>query len=270
VTELLRAVDVAAVNLETPAAPGAAATKEFVFLAPPQLLPALRRAGVSVVSLANNHALDHGPKAMLDTIGLARAASLTVVGAGPDAAAAYAPAVLVRNGRRVAFVGLSRVVPPGWAATADRPGVASAYDEGAAVAAVRAAADRADVVVVLIHWGTELARCPGDDLRRLAGVFHDAGATVVAGHHPHVLQGVDARADAVTAYSLGNVVWYHARGPSGTTGVLDVTVDPGGAVATTFHPARIGADGRPRLLAGPEGDAVTAAVAGGPTGCWRG
>ena len=64
-----------------------------------------------------------------------------------------------------------------------------------------------------------------------------------------MLQGIDARPDRVTAFSLGNFVWYHDRAPSDATGVLEVGVD-GDAVEADFHPARIGADGRPRLVAG--------------------
>ena len=259
VAPLLSGLDLAAVNLETPAgAPGSPQSKEFVFLAPPELLTALPAAGVDVVSLANNHALDHGAGTMLDTIARARAAGLAVVGAGADAREAYAPAYLDVRGRRVAFVGLSRVVPPGWAATANRAGVATAYDERAALGAVRAARADADAVVVLVHWGVELARCPASDVVRFAEALHAAGAAVVAGHHPHVLQPVDARPDRVTAYSLGNFVWYHDRPPSDATGVLEVGID-GNGVDASFHAARIGGDGRPRLVAG-----------GPPGGCGSG
>ncbi|HVF33428.1 MAG TPA: CapA family protein [Acidimicrobiales bacterium] len=267
VAPLLQAADIAAVNLETPAgSPGPRQSKEFVFLAPPELLTAIRSAGVDVVSLANNHALDHGAGAMLDTLRRAREAGLATVGAGADAAEAFRPAFLDVRGRRVAVIGLSRVVPPGWAATASRPGVASAYDERAALGAVRSAAASADHVVVLVHWGVELARCPGSDVVGLADRLHGAGAAVVAGHHPHVLQGVQAGPDRVTAYSLGNFVWYHDRPPSDLTGVLDVTLSsgvagPGAEVA--FHPARIGGDGHPRPLSGDEAEAVRRSVLGG-------
>ncbi len=182
---------------------------------------------------------------------------------------AYRPGYVDVRGLRVGIVGLSRVVPGGWAAGPGRPGVASGFDERASLAAVREAAASADVVVVMIHWGIELDRCPGADIVRFAAALHDAGADVVAGHHPHVLQGIDASRDRVTAYSLGNFVWYHDRSPSSTTGILDVTVEPGVGVSTGFQPARIGPDGRPRLLAGSEAEAVRASVDGGPSGCSR-
>jgi poly-gamma-glutamate synthesis protein (capsule biosynthesis protein) len=133
--------------------------------------------------------------------------------------------------------------------------VASAYDERASLQAVRSAAAHADVVVVLVHWGVELATCPGSDIVAFARRLHDAGATVVAGHHPHVLQGVSADGRGVTAFSLGNFVWYHDEPPTDATGILDVEV-AGADLRAEFQPARVGGDGRPRLLAEPEANAA--------------
>jgi poly-gamma-glutamate capsule biosynthesis protein CapA/YwtB (metallophosphatase superfamily) len=252
----LQESDLAAVNLETPVGrPGSPQQKEFVFLAPTTLLDALAAAGVDVVNLANNHALDHGRGTLLETVDNARRAGLVPVGAGRNAAEAYRPAIIPVRGRQVAFIGLSRVVPPGWAATASSPGVASAYDEHASLQAVRSAAAHADVVVVLVHWGVELATCPGSDIVAFARRLHAAGATVVAGHHPHVLQGIAADAGGVTAFSLGNFVWYHDEPPTDATGILDVEVT-GADLRAEFQPARVGGDGRPRLLSEPEADAA--------------
>ena len=92
--------------------------------------------------------------------------------------------------------------------------------------------------------GVELATCPGGDVVAFADRLHAAGATIVAGHHPHVLQPIAARADRVTAYSLGNFVWYHDRPPSAETGILEVEASGGRVLDTTFRPARIGSDGR--------------------------
>jgi poly-gamma-glutamate capsule biosynthesis protein CapA/YwtB (metallophosphatase superfamily) len=256
----LRRADVSMVNLETPVGSGGPAEdKEHVFLAPPALLTALRSAGVDVVNLANNHARDHGVAALLETRDRARAAGLLTVGAGADAAEAWAPAVLRTPAGTVAVVGMSRVLPSStWAATAHGPGIASAYDEAAAVAAVRRAAQLADNVVVLVHWGVELAPCAGADQRRLADKLVAAGADVVAGHHPHVLEGFDQRAGSVVAYSLGNAVWYHSRPPSSTTAVLTASLSGGRVVASDALPARIDAGGHPRLLGGADAAAVRA------------
>ena len=258
-----------AVNLETPVSEGGTPQqKEFVFRAPPSLPVALHAAGVSVVTLANNHTLDYGAAALADTIRYVREAGLKPVGAGMNAAEAYAPAFVDAGSRRFAFVGLSRVVPPGWAAGPNRPGVASAFDEAASVNAVRAAAAQADSVIVLIHWGTEMSPCPDDALRRLSARLRSAGASLIAAAHPHVLQGLTPDASTLTAYSLGNFVWYHDEPPTSTTGVLDVDLpgDPGAGVSRyRFHPALIGSDGRPRLQSG-DPDATAQAMTNG-SGC---
>ncbi len=259
---VLTAADLSIINLETPVgAPGRPQPKTYVFLAPVSLLTTARAAGVDVVSLANNHALDHGVDALLRTLRHAREAGLTPVGAGANATEAYAAGYLAVRGRTVAVVGLTRVMSAGWAATATRPGVASAYDEPAAVQAVRVARAHADIVVVAIHWGVETARCPDAHQRRLSKLLRDAGADVVAGHHPHVLQGIDAGAAGVTAYSLGNFVWYHSKAPSNTTGILEVDVDVERRTTTRFSPARINDAGQPILLRGAEADQVRAEVA---------
>lgn len=259
VAPLLAAADLAIVNVETAVGDDGtpAPDKQYTFQAPEELWPALVAAGVDVVSLANNHAMDFGVEGLEETIAGARAAGLTVVGAGAGAGEAYAPAVLDVRGRTVAVVGLSRVLPViEWAATESRPGLASAYDEAAAVAAVEAAALQADHVVVAVHWGQESQDCPDDVQRGLAAALVDAGADVVAGHHPHVLQGVAQRDGAVVAYSLGNFVWYSSGGLSAQTGVLTATLDDAGATSS-FAPAQIGGDGSPRPV---EGEAAAVAV----------
>jgi poly-gamma-glutamate capsule biosynthesis protein CapA/YwtB (metallophosphatase superfamily) len=244
---VLGAADLAVVNLETAVGvtgrpqPG----KTYTFRAPPELLPALRRAGVDVVTLANNHALDYGYEALFETLDRAHAAGLAPVGAGGDATAAYAPALLRVGRRTVAVVGLSRVLPAGWAAGPGRAGIASAYDVAAAEQAVRSAAQHADLVIVAIHWGIELAECPDGHQLDLARRLTAAGADVVAGHHPHILQGIQRHGRALVHYSLGNFVWYHSRAPSRYTGVWTVELDGRGAVADRFTPAEIDGLGRP-------------------------
>jgi poly-gamma-glutamate capsule biosynthesis protein CapA/YwtB (metallophosphatase superfamily)/putative cell wall-binding protein len=263
VAPLLRAADLAVVNLET--AVGVTgqpqAGKTYTFRAPPELMPALREAGVDVVSLANNHALDYGHSALFETIDRARSEGLHPIGAGADATAAYAPALLRAGRRTVAVVGVSRVLPAGWAAGPGRAGIASAYDVVAAERAVRAAAQQADLVVVAIHWGIELAECPDGHQLDLARRLTAAGADVVAGHHPHILQGIQRHGRALVHYSLGNFVWYHSRAPSRYTGVWTVELDGRGAVADRFDPADIDELGRPVPVSGPLAERIHADVA---------
>jgi poly-gamma-glutamate synthesis protein (capsule biosynthesis protein) len=263
IAPVLEAADLAILNLET--AVGTSGSPEpgktFTFRAPPELLPALRAASVDVVSLANNHALDYGQAALAETIVRSREAGLAPVGAGADEAAARAPALLRVNRRDVAVVGLSRVLPAGWAAGPGRAGIASAHDVAAAQAQVRAAEAQADIVVVLIHWGVELAECPDGTQLDLARRLTAAGADVVAGHHPHILQGVQRLGPALVHHSLGNFVWYHNRAPSRFTGVWTVELDGRGALSDRFTPAEIDGRGRPVPAGGALGAQILADVA---------
>jgi poly-gamma-glutamate synthesis protein (capsule biosynthesis protein) len=139
------------------------------------------------------------------------------------------------------------VVPPGWAATASAPGVASAYDLRAATDAVRAAHAQADHVVVLLHAGVESTECPTSSQRSLSAALVDAGADVVASAHPHVLQGIERRGNALVHYSLGNFVWYTGNA---MTALLSVDLGPTGVDAYDAAPVRIDDTGSPQPLAG--------------------
>lgn len=245
--DLLRGATIAFANLEAPLTDqGWPADKLIVLRGAPAVAPALREMGLTVVSFAHNHALDFGVPGMLQTLEVVEAAGVRVIGAGRDLAAALAPAMTECAGIRVAWIGLASTLPPGFAATVERPGVAplrvrvrfeadasvmeeqpgtSPYvwtsaepaDLEQAADAVRDARHRADVVVVSIHWGVP----PGwaapfqgvlaDYQRPLAYALVDAGAGVILGHHPHTLHGVEAYRGVPILYSLGNFV-FHAMG----------------------------------------------------------
>jgi poly-gamma-glutamate capsule biosynthesis protein CapA/YwtB (metallophosphatase superfamily) len=262
VAPILRAADVAVVNLETTiGTAGAPLQKAYVFRARPELLTRLVEAGVDVVSTANNHSSDYGRDGLTETLRQIDAAGLQQMGTGVDAALAYAPAVLDVRGTKVAFVGIARVgPPPGFQAKADRSGATDGHDEAATWAAVRSARAVAAIVVVFVHWGVELSPCPESDEQRLATQMLDAGATAVIGAHPHVLQGVVATPGKLVAYSLGNLAFYATRPEARRSGVLTVSFSVDGAViGHSFDPARLDG-GRPVLLEGPARDEAIAAL----------
>jgi hypothetical protein len=255
------------VNLETTVGTsGSPQPKQYTFQSPPELLRRLRAGGVTVVNLGNNHSLDFGTGALLETISHARDAGLLVVGAGSDKAQAFTPAIVATPGGTVAILGFSQVVPAGWAATASGPGVASAYDLAAATAAVRAARDQADHIVVMVHAGIESTDCPTSAQRSLSAALVDAGADVVAGGHPHVLQGLESRGTALIAYSLGNFVWYSGN-PA--TGLLSVELGPTGVATHELAPARIDDTGSPQPLTGQPAADVRSHVASLAPGAGR-
>ncbi len=218
IADLLAAPDVMFANLETPVAPGTTqGTRPFVFNAPPEAVAALQRAGVDLVSFANNHVFDQGRPGFEETVQRLDALRMRYVGAGPSGRAA-GPVTVEAGGMRIAFLGYAHFFnQDGNACPTARPCLqASQLDRAAAVETVRRAASEADAVVVSLHWGDEYAPQPRAEDVELAHQLADAGALVVLGHHPHVLQPVELyrRADgrtAVIAYSLGNFVSNQSR-----------------------------------------------------------
>jgi poly-gamma-glutamate capsule biosynthesis protein CapA/YwtB (metallophosphatase superfamily) len=241
--------DLTIVNLECPvSARGALVPRPFNFRCDPAALPAAHDAGVDVANLANNHSLDFGREALLDSIDQLRDAGIAPVGTGADLAAATAPAILERGGWRIAVLGFSDVlVEDGWVATAGSPGVAPGNDTEAMVAAVRAADEVADLVFVTIHWGMERDTEPrADDVERAEAMI-DAGADGIFGHHQHRLGSLGVHRDRPIAWGLGNFVWPRLSPESARTAVAQFVVEPDGAVHGCLLPARIVSHGHPEL-----------------------
>ena len=184
----LASADLAVVNAEMAISDrGVPANKRFVFRAPPSAARRMASAGIDVASLGNNHAKDYGSSALVDTVDLLEAAGVAAIGAGATDAEAYRYRVLRTAGDvSVAFVGVSMIVPWGFPAGPDSPGIASARPASRTVDSVREAAGAADVVIALVHWGIELTTCPNRAQRDFARELLDAGADAVIGHHPHV------------------------------------------------------------------------------------
>lgn len=243
---VLSRADLAIVNLETAVTDGGVAQpKEYLFRASPRAFTALRGAGVDVVTMANNHALDYGTAGMSDTLRAAAEASVPVVGIGMDLQQAYRPHVVTVKSRRVAFLGATAVldedVLADWMAGPRKPGVASAVRVDRLVRAVREAGRDADVVILYLHWGEERTTCPTPSQRRLADAVIAAGADVVVGAHAHRLQGGGwHRRGAYVDYGLGNFAFY-AQGMRASTesGILTLTLSGSQVRGAEWAPARI-------------------------------
>ncbi|WDF49521.1 CapA family protein [Paenibacillus sp. KACC 21273] len=202
--------DLTVVNLETPVTDSntTAADKTYAFKSSPQALPHMAQAGIDAVNLANNHILDQGITGLTDTITQLDQSGIAYVGAGKDSARAYQPVYFDRKGIKIALLGFSRVIPEtSWNAGKNQAGVATAYDATAAQAAIREAKSKADLVVVVAHWGIERSDTLADHQSDLAHTFVDAGADLVIGGHPHVLQGLEHYKGKWIAYSTGNFIF---------------------------------------------------------------
>ena len=187
-----------------------AADKQYTFRLAPEKVSMFQEMGIDAVTLANNHALDYGTDALLDTCEVLDGAGILHTGAGKDLNAAKQPVVFEKNGQRVALIGATRVIPEaGWAATNGHPGMLSSYEVSVEplLAQIAECHAQGEKVVVLIHWGIERDEMPQEYQRALAKRYIDAGADLVIGSHPHVLQGIEYYKGKPIFYSLGNFVF---------------------------------------------------------------
>jgi poly-gamma-glutamate synthesis protein (capsule biosynthesis protein) len=263
VAPVLRQADLAMVNLETAVTDGGdpVAGKNYHFRSPAAAFTALKVAGVDVVNMANNHALDYGPTGMADTFAAIKASGLPVLGIGHDAAEAYRPYRTTVNGERIGIVSatdwLEPDLVPAWSATDTQAGLAFSIDRTRLVAEVRALRPHVDTLVAFLHWGTEETWCASAEQQDLAQALIDAGADIVVGSHAHRVFGAGRAGPALVAYGLGNFVYWREDGESGRSGILRVTATGRRIDAYSWVPARI-TDG----VATPEaGDAAAADVA---------
>ncbi len=214
-------------------------TKPFFFRGPPVAVKVLTLLGTTCVTLANNHALDFGARALLDTLVHLETAGIAAAGAGPDAHRARAPVVVEARGFRLAVVGMSDH-PAEFAAGPDRPGIAFADLRSGLPAWVGQAIGSvpADAELVTPHWGPNMAAAPVPQVRAAARSLLDAGASLVAGHSAHVFHGVDGP----VLYDVGDFVDDYAVDPvrRNDLGLLWlVTIDRRGPVRMEAVPLRL-------------------------------
>jgi poly-gamma-glutamate capsule biosynthesis protein CapA/YwtB (metallophosphatase superfamily) len=246
IASVLRGSDLTMINLETAITTGGtpAPGKQFTFRAPPTAFTALKAAGVDVVSMANNHGMDYMESGLADSLAAISRSKFPVVGIGKDAAQAYKPYRRTVNGNRVAIIGATQVLDAefiqSWTATADKGGLASAKDETSLLRAVRQARKNSDTVIVHLHWGTEMQKCPNQAQLSLAPKLVKAGADVVIGGHAHILLGSGYLGDAYVNYGMGNFVFYNSTpGTTGRTGVLTLTINGRKVLKDRWTPAAI-------------------------------
>lgn len=186
----------------------AAEDKQYTFRLPPARVSLFQEIGIDGVTLANNHALDFGRDALLDSCQVLDEAGIAHTGAGPDLEAARRPVTVERKGKKIAVIGATRVIPVAdWAAGKQHPGMLAAYDMTVLLEEIRARKQDHDFVAVCIHWGIERDERPQEYQRTMAKQMIDAGADLVVGSHPHVLQGMEYYQGKPIVYSLGNFIF---------------------------------------------------------------
>lgn len=207
IADTLRNADLRYCNLECPVSDrGHNLHHLYSFRADPRVIEGLKATGFDVASQANNHAYDWGPEALLDSLARLRAAGIQPIGAGQNILAAHYPLLVHLGGLRIAFLAYVNIDPKEATAGVDRPGVAW-LDPGQTLADIRFSRPLADVVIVCPHWGVEYASQPSRDQVELAHQMIDAGADIIVGSHPHVVQPLEKYHDHWIAYSLGNFIF---------------------------------------------------------------
>ncbi|MCM3630830.1 CapA family protein [Paenibacillus glycanilyticus] len=209
VRDILSGSDISFANLETPISTrGQKANKTYTFRSAPQTLQSIINSGIDGVSIANNHTLDYGVNALADTLAYLDEYKLGRTGAGRDIDEAFTAYSKKVNGKKVAIVGISRVLSgPSWYAGDGKAGIASGYDFDTMMRYVKNAVKYSDLTIIYIHWNNEYQDYPEDYARTYAKAFIDAGVDAVIGSHSHCLQGIETYKGKPIFYSLGNFVF---------------------------------------------------------------
>ena len=229
VSDVFEGVNYGFVNLETPVAPEhSKGSKPFMFDAPVALPQALKANGVKIVSFANNHVMDQGWAGFAETRNHLREIGLQFVGSGDTAAQTWQPLIVETNGIKVGWLGMTRWLNGNRNPEKDdqphvnffpypgEAGGAAGADDGQVLEAVKAAKAQCDLLVISVHWGTEYAPAPRPEDVETAHKMLNAGASVIVGHHPHVLQPIETYTTTdgrmtVIFYSLGNFLSNQSR-----------------------------------------------------------
>lgn len=218
--------DINLANLESPIATcgSECTTKQFRFRAEPAVAKAIRAAGFNLVTLANNHSMDFGGEALAETLRHLDTAGIAWIGAGPNLDEARKMALYSIKGKKVAFLGYSLTQPIEFFAGKTRPGTAPGYEK-LVTADVASARRQADYVVVSFHWGKEASGAVQDYQRKAAHNAIDAGADVIIGHHPHVLQGIELYKRGIIFYSLGNFTFASKSSTADVSALVRLRLD---------------------------------------------
>lgn len=248
--DLIAGADIFMVNQEFPFSNrgNPVPDKSFTFRLPVDRAKIMSEMDIDIVTLANNHALDYGREALLDTFDILDQLGIPYVGAGSNLDRAKKLVTMEAGDKTIGFLGASRVVmDANWTANHDTSGLFLTYDPALLLKEIQAAQELCDYLVVYVHWGIERETMPKDYQRSLGQSYIDAGADLVVGSHPHVLQGIEYYKNKPIIYSLGNFV-FGSSIPK--TALLQVELD-GEEAKLVLIPGTSG-KGYTRMLTDPE------------------
>jgi len=205
--DILEKADITMINLEGPASDEGRDKKNlYSFRMEPSVLPAIRGAGISIVSLANNHMGDWGRDAFIDTMAGLKENEILHTGGGINNIEAEKPRIIEKNGMKIGYLSFSDVGPTWMEATENNAGILLAsnprFDE-----IVNNASKAVDYLIVSFHFGEEYKTTHNERQKYLAHKAIDSGAKIVIGTHPHVVEDTEIYKNGFIAYSLGNFIF---------------------------------------------------------------
>jgi gamma-polyglutamate biosynthesis protein CapA len=239
IAPLLAGSDIAFVNLEAPFSDqGRYLESGLIFHSPPEAIAGLELAHIAIASTANNHARDCGPHGVAFTISWLRSHGIEPLGSSESASRTHQGVVLVRNGVRFGFLGYTFDQQNGnWRDIDARIAIT---DLAALCRDVTALRKRSDVVIVSMHNGVEYVPKPNKAQIAFAHAAIDAGATLVIGHHPHVVQPEEKYKGGLIFYSLGNFVFDQYQRQATQHGeIVQISFLGADILATHIMPVRI-------------------------------
>ncbi|OGN08610.1 MAG: AmmeMemoRadiSam system protein B [Candidatus Yanofskybacteria bacterium RIFCSPHIGHO2_02_FULL_41_11] len=206
IADFLKGADITFANLENPVSlRGTNVGSKYSFRADPKTIGGLNFAGIDIVSIANNHMWDYGREAFLDTMTHLAKAGIDFVGGGHNFEEAHRPVIKDVKGTKVAFLAYTEFLQNVVAGT-NSAGITN-FNIEQIKKDIAAANQQSDLVAVSFHWGDEYQTKHNQKQEQFAKAAIDAGADLIIGHHPHVVQEVEQYKDGWIAYSLGNFIF---------------------------------------------------------------
>jgi len=248
-SDLINSHDLAFCNLECPISSwGEPLTKKIVFRGDSSYVEGLTFSGFDIFSLANNHTIDYGREALLNTRAILEGNGLHTVGIGENQTVAGAPQIITIKGMRIAFFAHVLMPHESIVYSHDLPAPAIA-DIDSIVENVREIEDKVDFTIVSFHWGREYSPYPSYIQKEHAYRSIDAGADLILGHHPHVIQSIEKYQGKYIFYSLGNFVFDQDRLDGSQSFLLSTIFKDRQLEAVTLIPIKIERC-QPRLATG--------------------
>jgi len=214
--------------------------QQYTFLTPSSREGILKDFSFDVMTLANNHMMDYGTEGLASTIREVKKQGIETIGGGSDLSQAMAPYIREINGKKIAVLAATRVVPQiDWYAQKDRAGLMTTYEQTERFQMLKneitrlKTEEKCDIVIMYVHWGNDSDKTILENQVTLGHGYIDAGADIVIGNHTHVLQGMEFYQGKLICYGISNFLFgsYHSD-----TMVLTLEVDEANHITPKMLP----------------------------------